>query len=872
MNFQAKITLLIVLLVVAAVGSASFFSYSRGAAALEASLAGTMAGESSSLAASTKNLTEQIRRDALRTSQRPDVEAFFASPANAATVEATCAMLARVCETYPDILRISILDDTGTTVASSIPATIGTNFKTRNYFQNAFAGNVFLAPPFLSAITNRGVIIASAPIRYEGTIRGVLVCTVSLDRYYDTFVKPIRIGQEGFGFVLNASGQVVAHKDASYIFAKDLPDEALYKEIAAAGEGVRDVTDSRGVNLRVQFRTDELSGITMVMQAAYDDVFSGLRSMRNTSILVSCIAVVLAGIVALFSARAMVLPLRAATRFAQAVSAGDFNASIKATSKDEVGTLVSALKYMVGQLKERLGFAQGIMHGIVTPFAVVDVAGRINYMNQQLVQYWGLDGEPEAYYGKPSGEVFLAGADGSTPLDTVLRSRSAILEMPLARTNARGKKLYMSITASPLWDMDGNLLGASLLMVDETGLREQQSRILSLNERITVSVKDAHDISEQQARAFDRLSAQLEKTSEAAMAQDAASEQTMRSITAMSGTLEDLAEKAKQTTEDTRTTRVRAEEGSRIVSQTVDCIARVADHAGRTARGMQALGEQATGINDVVELIKDVADQTNLLALNAAIEAARAGEAGRGFAVVADEVRKLAEKTMQATSQVNSSIQALQSEVAENVRLTDETVELTRTATGLAEQSGESLNSIVTLAEHAAGEVLGIAEATVEQSRTGTAIAGAMENMRAMAGQTTENMRESAAFVEQLSGLSEQLKRLVDSMGSDRRGADRLPLESLYTISLSGKRGVCQCRVLDVSLGGLRLEMQDNRLPQDDGGAEYTITAQQGVLGGLLNGVHGHIVWVDGALCGLEFTDKLAVSSEALGEAVAKIF
>lgn len=880
MKFQTKITLLIVLLVVGAVGSTSFLSHQKASVALEESLAGKMEGEAVALAASTKNLAEQIRRDAFRTSLHPDIIGFFEHTTHGegqpsrtyeTLVAETSKRLAKLCETYPDILRIAVFDENGITVASSDPKTIGSDFKTRPYFQRAFAGEVFLAPPFRSTITNRGVIIGSAPITREGKIRGVLVCTVSLDRYYENFVKPITVGEEGFGFILNASGQVVAHKDEKAIFAENLPDDKLYKEIATKKNGSKDVVDSRGIRMHYVFKTDDLSGVTVVIQAANNDVFRGLHSMRYVSLLVSMLAVGIAVVVALFSARAMVNPLRAATRFAQAVSGGDFNSDVTATSKDEVGTLVTALKYMVGQLKERLGFAQGIMHGIVAPFAVADMNGRISYLNKHFIDYWELPGTPEAYYGKTATEVINGSASGDpTPLDLVLKSREPILEMPLARQNAKGKKIYMRITASPLWDLDGNLLGASLLLMDETGLRGQQGRILALNERITSSVKEAHDISEQQTGAFGRLMQQLNTTSEAALAQYAASEQTVSSISAMSGTLEALAAKAKQTTEDTRATRTQAEEGSRVVSETVECITRVAEHAGRMSKGMEALGEQATGINAIVELIKDVADQTNLLALNAAIEAARAGEAGRGFAVVADEVRKLAEKTMQATSEVNSSISALQEEVAQNMRITQETVGLAQTATTLAGRSGESLGSIVSIAEHAVGEVLAISEATEEQSHTGTAIAGEMRAMRDMTRQTTQNMEESITFVNELAELADKLKRLVDSMGSDRRSADRIPMDSPYPLSLSGgPEGSQICRLLDISLGGMRVEITAGTM-KANAGTVFHIQADNGPLADLMNSRSAKLAWADSSLCGFVFSEPLGASESALAQAVAK--
>jgi methyl-accepting chemotaxis protein len=554
------------------------------------------------------------------------------------------------------------------------------------------------------------------------------------------------------------------------------------------------------------------------------------------------------------------------------IIAGDFNTHFAVRGEDELGQLSQNLESMVHQLKERLGFSRGIMLGIAAPFVVVDMAGAITYLNAQFLAFWDLSGTPEDFYGKTSGELLYGDADRKTMLDQVLADKKDMLGIPIALSNAKSNKKFMRITASPLWDLDNNLLGACMLISDETEIHVQQTRILALNERITLSVKEAHEISDHQDAVFSRLREQLGRTAEAAQTQDEASEDAVARMRAMNDTLESLAGRAKQTTEDTRATRREAENGSRVVNETLDCINKVADYAERTEKGMQALGTQTEGITNVVELIKDIADQTNLLALNAAIEAARAGEAGRGFAVVADEVRKLAEKTMVATSDVNQSISALQTEVAQNIALTKETLQLTRAATELAGKSGQSLTRIVDIAEHAVGEVLSISDATTAEARTSNVMASAMNEINDMARQAVSNMSESEAFVAELTELSKDLRNLVESMGTERRQTDRLQLDSPYMLKLEGPGGKPSvCRLLDMSLSGLRLEFQGSASQDLAAQAAVRIHADQAPLDTLLRGASGCIAWRDGILCGIALDTLLKVKLDELKQLVSSV-
>jgi methyl-accepting chemotaxis protein len=569
------------------------------------------------------------------------------------------------------------------------------------------------------------------------------------------------------------------------------------------------------------------------------------------------IAIVLTGVGALVAA-SLVRPLRRLNAAAHAVAEGDLSQDVHSASTDEIGELSRSFQSMIHQLEVRVGFAQGIMSGMVIPFAVADAGGKLTYINRQMMVLWGRSGKPEDYYGKTSGEFLDGDPAIKTPIDRTVDDKK-IVHARYSRTNASGCRKCVNVSVSPLWDMKNEFIGVCMFFIDETEIREQQERIMALNERIADSINVAHGISTRQTEAFGRLSEQLRGTSECAAMQEETLSKMMESVISMSRTLEILAEKARQTTDDSRATISRAEEGRNIVNDSLSHISQAAGCAQQTENAIQELSRRTTGINNVVDLIRDIADQTNLLALNAAIEAARAGEAGRGFAVVADEVRKLAEKTMSATQDVNRTVSELQAEVATGINMTTQTTRAALAANELAEKSGDSLASIVQTAGNASAAVLTISDDTAEQSRMSADVADEMRNMMKLADQTVLKMSESEDAVKELSGLSDNLKSMIESMGSDRRSHKRYRLDSPCEVQMEvSGHGLRSLLIMDVSAEGLRTE--GDMPPSDILRKEKVvirITCAEPPLEGILDGIEASVAWQDGGFNGFMLKRRL---------------
>ncbi len=209
--------------------------------------------------------------------------------------------------------------------------------------------------------------------------------------------------------------------------------------------------------------------------------------------------------------------------------------------------------------------------------------------------------------------------------------------------------------------------------------------------------------------------------------------------------------------------RTSATEGSAVVSRALDAmrdIARVVEEAATTVRG---LGERSDQIGTVIQVIEDIADQTNLLALNAAIEAARAGEHGRGFAVVADEVRKLAEKTVRATREIGETVASIQAETRRAVEAIDQGIGSVRKGRELGEKAGGAIQEIEGQVSRAAGQTHQIAVATEELSATVQEVAANMDQIARGVAQNTDAAAQLARTAEAVAAKAEGLQRLTSS-------------------------------------------------------------------------------------------------------------
>ena len=261
-----------------------------------------------------------------------------------------------------------------------------------------------------------------------------------------------------------------------------------------------------------------------------------------------------------------------------------------------------------------------------------------------------------------------------------------------------------------------------------------------------------------------QLSVQVESSGRKANHKAARVAETNTAMEEMSSTVLDVARNAADAANLSAETRTKAVSGAEVVEKAVESISVVQQQSNNLKSSMQDLDTTAKAVSQIMGVISDIADQTNLLALNAAIEAARAGEAGRGFAVVADEVRKLAEKTMASTTDVHKSIQAIQSSVGQSSRLVEESAQCIEKATDFANQSGRALQEIVAMVDSSTDQARAIAAAADQQTATREDISRSVLEVNTLAEETVNTMLEAASTVEELVRQTQVLTDLVEEL------------------------------------------------------------------------------------------------------------
>ncbi|AZZ73937.1 methyl-accepting chemotaxis protein [Pseudomonas sp. RU47] len=374
------------------------------------------------------------------------------------------------------------------------------------------------------------------------------------------------------------------------------------------------------------------------------------------------------------------------------------------------------------------------------------------------------------------GDILIAVSKKLTESQTVVRDTDAaraknLLLIATALAVAFGLLAAWAITRQIIIPLNQTLkvaervaagdLTHNLVSLRRDELGQLQRSMQSMTQGLRELVGGISDGVTQIASAAEELSAVTEQTSAGVNNQKIETDQVATAMNEMAATVQEVARNAEEASEAAVAADQQAREGDKVVGEAIAQIERLAVEVGHSTEAMGELKRESDKIGSVLDVIKSVAQQTNLLALNAAIEAARAGEAGRGFAVVADEVRSLAQRTQKSTEEIEELIVGLQNgtqqvaTIMDNSRtLTDSSVELTRRAGGSLESITRTVSAIQAMNQQ-------IAAAAEQQSAVAEEINRSVLNVRDVSDQTSAASEETAASSVELARLGTHLQMLV---------------------------------------------------------------------------------------------------------------
>ncbi|MFP4032443.1 MAG: methyl-accepting chemotaxis protein, partial [Desulfococcaceae bacterium] len=306
---------------------------------------------------------------------------------------------------------------------------------------------------------------------------------------------------------------------------------------------------------------------------------------------------------------------------------------------------------------------------------------------------------------------------------------------------------------------EGDLTARAEVTEDFTGAIADSFNEMA--EQLSEVVKNVKDVTLQVISTSQDVSRSTENLAETSEMQAVQVGETIEAINEMSKSIQQVAENAGRSAGVSEQSTLHAKEGAEAVRATNRAMESIREHAQETARAIKRLGESSQEIGNIVQLINDIADRTSILALNASIQAAMAGDAGRGFAVVAEEVQRLAERSTNATKQIDTLIKNIQAEINEAGSSMEESIQRVVEGSRLADGARNKLQEIETVSTQLGELIQSISMASKQQAQASEEIAKTMEEVGEISSQTSAASRQTAVSMKSLAQMSSQLNESV---------------------------------------------------------------------------------------------------------------